>query len=100
MDRKTIGEKVLEHLAIQGQIEGVKREGYELSDTISSNEAEIKRLKALEVATTELKTRKTSTAKKLEGLEKELKGLTEELKANSVSVPIVSEEAPPTHIKF
>ena len=100
MDRKTIGEKVIEHLAIQGQIEGVKGEVLGLSDTISSNENEIKRLKALEVTTAELKVQKVATSRKLEGLEKELKELTDELKANSVSVPMVSEEVPATHIKF
>ena len=100
MEREIIGRKVLEHLSIQGEIEGAKKATVELNAEIDSNEVEFKRLEVLKVETVKLKAKRTDASKKQVGLEGELKVIDDELKASGVTVPgLVTEEAP-SNIKF
>ena len=100
MEREVIGRKVLEHLSIQGEIEGTKQAKVDLKAEIGSNEVEIKRLESLKVLTGEMKTRQGEVSKKQVGLEAELKGLDEELKSAGVTVPGLVTEEGPSNIKF
>lgn len=100
MDRETIGQKMLQHLSIQGEIEGVKKEKAEVSGTIDANESEIKRLNNLEKETVILRTKEIELSKKEAELEKELAKVTNELEAVNAVVPNLIQEEAPQHINF
>ena len=94
MDREQQRNAIMDAFILQGQVDLGNQTSNELSDQIGVNEAEIKRLKILEVETDKLRAERDKVIKNASKSESELKDILDLLKKERITLPLAPEPAP------
>lgn len=101
MDRKVLGEKISENLAIQGQIEDAKAKLLKFRNEKNDADSIVEKGREAETLASKLAAEIETFSANLETLESDLAKSDEELSAANARVPrLINETKPPVHMRF